>query len=375
MRILLLQQGDPEKAAAAGSGTPYYLARALERHGAQVIVRNCEPQGFGRYVLAGVTLSPSRRRWVAKFNIGPMALRVRTSLAERHVLREMGNADVVVQYGSGFSPGLGMPYFCYADNFIANSHAEELSWARQLSPADYAFSVEHEQRLFRNATGIFSFSKLIGDALTRLHGISAASIRVAHPGPNFLSPPRYDVSQRAPNPTILFIGRAWKEKGGPELVAAFELVRRRVPNARLVIVGPTELSVQQDGIDFVGYLSKDDPTQADQLQQILREAWVFCLPTRYESFGMVYVEAMWNGVPAIGTDDWAIPEIIDEGKTGYRVPMDDVNCLADRLCALLEDEALRTRMSISARTSAEHKFAWDKTAESMLSFITERVGA
>lgn len=371
-RILLLQQGDPSRASAAGSGSPYYLARALERAGADVIVKDCEPHGASRYLLAAQSFSPKRPRWVGRFNIGRHALAARSAIASHHAA-SAGKVDAIVQYGSSFDPHASAPVYCFVDNFIHNTLEEPLSWARQLPSSDLSAALKHEQALFSRAAGIFAFSRVIGDSVQKHCAVPASRVSITYPGPNFSSAPVLpEFSKRSAVPTVLFIGRAWAEKGGAELLQAFERVRSRVANARLVVAGPRTAPdgmAGMDGVEFLGFISKDDPEGESRLRALFDESWLFCLPTRYESFGMVFVEAMWHGLPTIGTDSWAIPEIIDEGVTGFRVALNDVDTLARRMETLLTDATLRARMSDAARQRAERLFSWDSSAATMLRVI------
>jgi glycosyltransferase involved in cell wall biosynthesis len=90
---------------------------------------------------------------------------------------------------------------------------------------------------------------------------------------------------------------------------------------------------------------------------------VFCLPTRFEAFGIAYVEAMCFGLPCIGTSVWAVPEIIADGVTGYVVPPNDIAALAERLLLLLRDPVLAQKMGTAGRDRAAQLFAWPRVAD------------
>ncbi len=373
--ILLLQQGSPSQANSAGSGTPFFLRQAMERAGAKVIVEDCEPRGTSRALLACRTFSRRRARWSARFNASADGFAVRSRIAQRQVNAVREPVDAVIQYGSSFDPGRRFPYYVYSDDFTRNAVAEQRSWGGQLTGVEALEAEKLEDRLFVEADGVFAFSERIRRRFTIVPGLDLSSVHVAYPGANFSDPPpEVSVLTRSARPTVLFVGKEWERKGGPCVIEAFKRVRVRVPTARLVVVGP-QTPVAGAGVEHVGYLSKDDPEHARRLRRLFEEAWVFCLPTTYEPFGIAFVEAMWFGLPCIGTDDWAIPEIIEEGVTGFRVAANDADAVAERIVSVLTSTAERARMSAAGRNRAETLFSWDATARRMLDVIARRTQA
>jgi glycosyltransferase involved in cell wall biosynthesis len=293
----------------------------------------------------------------------------RSRLAQEQVAGVRDPVDAIIQYGSSFDPGRRYPYYVYSDDFTRNAIAEQRSWGGRLSSAEARDVTRLEDRLFVDAAGVFAFSERIRRRFASVPGLDPAFVHVAYPGANFAErPPSISTLSRSGRPTVLFVGKEWDRKGGPCVLEAFKRVRAVIPTARLIVVGPTG-AVSGEGVEHVGYLSKDNADHAAQLRRLYEEAWVFCLPTTYEPFGIAFVEAMWFGLPCIGTDDWAIPEIIDEGTTGFRLPVNDPTALADRIIRLLSSGADRGRMSLAARLRAETLFSWDATAHRMLSVI------
>lgn len=297
---------------------------------------------------------------------------MRSRIAQRIASEVVKPIDAVVQYGSSFDPGRRFPYYVYSDDFTRNAVAEQRSWGGQLTKLEALEATALEDRLFQEAAGVFAFSQCVRRRFVSVPGLEQSLVHVAYPGANFAErPPEVSTLARAARPTVLFVGKEWGRKGGPCVIEAFKRVRAQIPRARLVVVGPRK-PVEGVGVEYVGYLSKDDPEHALQLRRLYEEAWVFCLPTTYEPFGIAFVEAMWFGLPCIGTDDWAIPEIIEEGVTGFRIPAHDAEALAQRIVTVLSSSAERARMSHAGRLRAETLFSWDATALSMLKVINSR---
>jgi glycosyltransferase involved in cell wall biosynthesis len=116
----------------------------------------------------------------------------------------------------------------------------------------------------------------------------------------------------------------------------------------------------------LGLLRKDEPREWAQLIAAYRSADVFCFPTRYEPFGIVVLEAMLFGLPCVATRTGAIPEMIQEGETGYLVPPENVEALAARLISLLGDRGLARRLGEAGMKRADETFTWPAVAGNML---------
>ncbi|KRE25823.1 hypothetical protein ASG80_21775 [Agromyces sp. Soil535] len=150
--------------------------------------------------------------------------------------------------------------------------------------------------------------------------------------------------EKWPHPTVLFVGTWRGRKRGAELAACFaEVVRPRVPGARLRMVTQDAPADLPDGVVALGRLTDDE------LAEEYRRAWVFCLPSTYEGFGIPYAEAMTAGLPVVATPNVGARYVTDEGRYGV---LTDLDGLGDRLVELLTDDDLRSRLGAVARTRA-----------------------
>ncbi|MGQ0678384.1 MAG: glycosyltransferase family 4 protein [Actinomycetota bacterium] len=97
---------------------------------------------------------------------------------------------------------------------------------------------------------------------------------------------------------LLFIGKDWQRKGGDLLVSAFGIVKRSRPEATLTVIGCSP-EIKLDGVEVLGFLRQDVPEQAAAFHRALTKATIFCMPSAWESTGLVYFEAALYGLPTI----------------------------------------------------------------------------
>ncbi|MBK8420563.1 glycosyltransferase family 4 protein [Candidatus Villigracilis saccharophilus] len=111
------------------------------------------------------------------------------------------------------------------------------------------------------------------------------------------------------------------------------------------------------------------PLDNEPLIQKLKQAHMLIVPSSYEGFGIVYLEGMGFGLPAIGTTAGAAGEIIEDGKTGYLIKPNDHQSLATHISQLASDRNLLTKISINARNRYTQQPSWSKTAGEIRKFL------
>ncbi len=167
-------------------------------------------------------------------------------------------------------------------------------------------------------------------------------------------------------PVVLFSGRLEWEKGVHTLLDAMPRLRRRFPGLRLVVVGR---GTQQDALQaqarrlrlgrsvvFTGWLSEHE------LRAVSGAADVAVVPSVYEPFGLVALEAAALGTPLVVADTGGLAEIVEHGETGLVFPPLDPPALADAVTEVLRDEVLRRRIVRAARLVVERDNHWPTIA-------------
>ncbi|MGQ9794802.1 MAG: glycosyltransferase family 4 protein [Anaerolineae bacterium] len=168
--------------------------------------------------------------------------------------------------------------------------------------------------------------------------------------------------------TFLFIARDFARKNGDLVLEAFRHLRVNCPTARLIIVGrpPDGRLIEEPGV--VHHLSL---SRAELLKHIYPYADVLVLPSKAEGFGLVLLEAMAFGLPVIGVNGWAMPEIVEEGVNGYLIEPDSFEQLIDRMRRLALDDSLRREMSQRARERFAERFSIQKHNQRLAEIYTE----
>eukprot|EP00904_Undaria_pinnatifida_P010657 jgi/Undpi1/6721/HiC_scaffold_20.g09200.m1 len=156
------------------------------------------------------------------------------------------------------------------------------------------------------------------------------------------------------DPLLIYVGRMGAEKRLRDLRG----VLQRVPNARLALVGggPDSDALKEHFAGTNTVLT--GVMTGEALSQAFASADVFVMPSDTETLGFVVLESMASGVPVVGANAGGIPDLIEDGKTGYLVPAGDEDAFADRVSKLMDDKALRMSMSKAGREETE-KWSWE----------------
>lgn len=168
---------------------------------------------------------------------------------------------------------------------------------------------------------------------------------------------------------ILFVGRDWERKGGPLVYEAFKLLKARIPHATLTIVGPSRPPIHGEGIIFEGFLRKHKYFERRRLMKLFRRASVFCTPSVCETWGLVYVEAAASGLPIIGTNEWAMPDIVLNGTTGVLCEDRAAESLCSAMFDILNDPTEAQLMGLNAVKHVDEVLDWPNVVDRIMAAI------
>ena len=172
----------------------------------------------------------------------------------------------------------------------------------------------------------------------------------------------------------LFVGRLVQQKGVNFLLEAVNILQKKYKKIiRVAVVGEGPLKKElikiceelkiKDSVEFLGF-------QRD-VDQIMRSSRVLVLPSLWEGFGLVLLEAMKNKLPIIATNVGGIPEIITDGHEGILVPKENPKILANSINRLLENSKLRNQFIQNAYKKVQNHYSIEKYTHNMFNLYSK----
>ena len=220
-------------------------------------------------------------------------------------------------------------------------------------------------------TAVFTFSEYLRQSFISDYHVPAERVFNVGGGINLNDFHPHKPAKDYTAPQILFIGKDFARKGGPQLLEAFRIVRNALPAAELHIVGPEGLANPPAGVVFHGRLSKTDPEQMRKLDSIFRECTLFVLPSLYEPFGIAPLEAMLYQLPCLVTDAWALRETVTPGVNGDLFPKGSVEGIATKIVELLSDPERLANMGRQGRDLVLRQYTWPAVVNRMSAAMRE----
>ncbi|MDH3023817.1 glycosyltransferase family 4 protein [Gordonia alkanivorans] len=221
--------------------------------------------------------------------------------------------------------------------------------------------------LVAESDALITCSASMRDEVNRLFGYDAADIAVIHNGIDIRTWPFAARTPTIGPAELLFAGRLEYEKGVQDLLAALPRIRRSHPGTTLTIAGDgtqRERLMEQarkhrvsKAVRFIGAVDHD------QLVTLMHRCDAIVLPSRYEPFGIVALEAAATGIPLIVSTAGGLGEAVQEPDTGLTFEPADVAGLAAAVRATLSDPGAAAQRAVRARARLTAEFSWAEVAE------------
>ena len=322
---------------------------------------------------------------------------LRTMGVDLAMAADCGGADLVHSHTwyanfAGHTAGLlhGVPH-------VVSAHSLEplRPWKAEQLGGGYRLSSWVERTAYESAAAVIAVSAgMRADILRSYPGIDPGRVHVVHNGidtrvwqpgadPAVLGRLGIDPDR----PSVVFVGRITRQKGLPHLLRAAAALP---PEVQLVLCAGApdtpellaevealieDLRRERDGVVWV-----PEMLPRHDLIAVLTSATVFACPSVYEPLGIVNLEAMACGVPVVGPATGGIPEVVEDGGTGWLVPIEQVqdgtgrpvdparfeSDLAATLTDAVSDRTRAAERGRAGRARAEEQFAWTSVAERTL---------
>ena len=220
--------------------------------------------------------------------------------------------------------------------------------------------------VYTDAEYILPFSDWVKNSLVNEYRVAENKICVIPPGINFTlwnNAPDRAIDAASRPFTVLFVGGQFLRKGGDLLAAIaateeFKDVHFNFVTQEFIGQPPPNITVHQHV-----------QPNSSIMRELYRTADVFMRPTRADFHSWVSLEAMAMELPVITTDVGAMREIVDDGKSGFIVPVNDVAAMVDRLRRLRADAGLRLAFGKAGRMIVEQKFNLHRNIEKTISLM------
>ncbi len=230
------------------------------------------------------------------------------------------------------------------------------------------YTMPHQVTMISSSAAVIVQTQLEQDLLLS-RGVPAARMHIVGPG---INPPelmggdgaRFRAKHHLEGPLVFSIGAQAYDKGSVQLVEAMTRLWSEGCPASLVLAGPmlsefrrffeSQPQWVRERCRLLGYISEEEK------RDLLAAGDVFAMPSRTDSFGIVYLEAWLYKKPVIGALAGGVPDVIADNEDGYLVPFGDSQRLAEALNRLLSDPAQAQRLGSQGYQKAVTQHTWDR---------------
>jgi glycosyltransferase involved in cell wall biosynthesis len=354
---------------SAWSGTPHAIHMALKRRTDIELVEL--PMRASPFIIKAARLLGARRvrnQWRTNGMYFMMCWKARM----RAFQRATKGADVDAIISIGIHDAAHVPTFVVQDlsfphlrDWIAehgfNTYLHDAVGQKYLD-----ISTEWTTKLYRKVAGVFTMSKWDREGTVRSCPFLAGKVHALGAGANA----RVTAEQQPDDPnrqrTVMFIGRLFYGKAGDTVVEAVRRLRESM-NVRLVVAGPKEWPMPGPIPDFVEYIG-DAPTAI--IEGYLAKSDVLAMPSRFEAYGIAIAEALCAGIPAVGRNAFAMPELIRDGETGVLIQEDSAEELCEALRRAITDPRIREGARAAAAEGRRY-WSWDRVVDDMVRIVRQ----
>lgn len=210
--------------------------------------------------------------------------------------------------------------------------------------------------------------------------INPAKVKVIPWGPNIdCDRTRDDISQivesKAPSPCkLLFLGFEWDRKGGDIALEVTKELNAQGLTTELIVVGanPPNRELLPDFVKVVGKIDKSNPAGKEKFNQILADSHFLILPTKAETFGLVFCEANSFGVPCLTSDVGGIPTVIKDGLNGKKFSLTaEISEYCQYITSVMNNYQEYKKLALSSFGEYESRLNWMTAAEDLKTMLKE----
>lgn len=361
------------------SGSVYYMAEALKNQG--IILENIE--NLHSFSDDFFKIKSLYYRMILKKNYQrfrePRIIKKVAKKIEKRI--EFSDADAIFSSGSLEISLLESkkPIIFWSDAVFAGILDYHLDYCN-LNSKNIQMGNKLEQLALDNSELVIFASDWAANTAIENYSVDSSKIKVVPFGANLdYIPDMTLIKQKIESRNqkilkILFIGVQWYAKGGDILLKIIEIINRNGIKTEVNIVGtlPPANFKGLDNVNIHGFISKSTLEGRTKIEDLYYNSDIFILPTRAESYGIVFCEANAYGLPVIAPNIGGIPTIIKNGVNGYLASEDNlINNMADKAIELFENKKLYKEMALNAYNEYITRLNWDVSGKKVKQLLEE----
>ncbi len=380
LSIIGISYGDPWQ-PATWSNNPYYLFSNLKKQGYLEFAWGENPPHLENYVArlgSAIRFQTLNKREIGhlapRFFISQIMNRRFLTVLKNNSYHKAGNNRVVLSTSSfvGFND-IPCPVYLYGDQNFYQLYQGNPEVQASISKRVLQRIIDFEKQQSERCAGIFCFSQWMKESIVNDYGIDEKKVFVV--GHGYCLPEYDDFDKREyEEPIILFVVTNWEKKGGDIVLDVFQIIKKRLPETQLHIVGRIPEAVlskiKNQNIHYHGFLRKNIPDELEKLILLYKKAAVFVLPSVFDPMPNITLEANYFKTPVVASNVCGIPEQVIDGETGFIVPSPDAERYAEKILVLMSDQQMRFQMGNEGRRFVEENFSWRAVTEKMLKKMT-----
>jgi glycosyltransferase involved in cell wall biosynthesis/GT2 family glycosyltransferase len=244
-------------------------------------------------------------------------------------------------------------------------------------------ALEAEKYILKECDGIRAISNAIVKEieLVNMMTIDRDKVNVI---PLFLRDRNNNNDERNSDNTIVFLGRLEPRKGIDLLLAAIPLVLSKFKDVNFKIIGDASINMPESDLTYQDKFSKEYPhllskveffgkisDEAIDLQ--FKNANIFVAPSRFESFGLIFVEAMMFSLPIVSIRSGGIPEVVTDKRSGILVNAESATEISNAICELLSNKDFAKELGANGRIDYETKFSQDSIVPKLVNYYEKHI--
>lgn len=331
------------------------------------------PDAWGRWCSRALTLTTGRRLvWTS-------SARSLARYAAAYEAARPADADVDAVLFFGVAEHLSIvpskPSCCYTDSalvpFLETYHA-----GRRYARGDLKRLARLEGDWMRRQALVFTSSEFARGAILDRYGLAPNRVLAVGIGANLAEDPAPPAPSAAPRaPTVLFVSTDFQRKGGPQVAEAVRLARARLPDLTLQVIGDYPANAMAaPHIRALGWIDKETAAGRTAFARILQESALLLLLPQADLTPIAICEAAAHGLPTLSYAVGGIPEMIEDGRSGWLLPPGaGAARIADGLVTALKDESARAVCGREARRRYLDRWNWTSVARAIVESLDARL--